>query len=103
MLSVRKTPLSFNDFFFHFLKNSQLPNFFQLLSLATMFQKMTAIQGRTNLSPIGERYAMVLQRRLISELGYKTGMLYYQQFEQGLDVVREFAALLAKVFLPLLG
>ena len=71
--------------------------------MVTMFQKMTAIQGRTNLSPIGERYAMVLQRRLISELGYKTGMLYYQQFEQGLDVVREFAALLAKVFLPLLG
>ena len=68
-----------------------------------MFQKTTGMQCRTNLSPIGERYARVLKRRLVSEHGDKYGMLYYRHFEQGLDVVKEFAALLARVFPPLLG
>ena len=78
----------------------QVDYIFQLLSLATMFQKVTGMQRRTNLSPIGERYALVLQRRLVNDHGYKTGMVCYQQFVQGLDIVREFAALLQRVFSP---
>ena len=75
---------------------------FQLLCLATMFQKETRMQPYTSLSPMGERYALVLQRRLINELGSETGKMYYQSFVQGLDIVREFAALLRRVMGPMM-
>ena len=67
-----------------------------------MFQKETRMQPYTSLSPMGERYALVLQRRLINELGSETGKMYYQSFVQGLDIVREFAALLRRVMGPMM-
>ncbi len=54
------------------------------------------------LSRIGATYLRLLRRRLVSTHGDRAGMAVYQSFIEGLSVVKEFAGLIATMFLPMM-